>query len=648
MRAIRLAFVGVLLIAGLMVGACSSPGDGTRAGDGIYVTEGGTERIFAQYEPGAQVFPMPNDIVWSASGGHVYLPPDDADSPEMAFLKTSINGLSLPGLSPNMFLTVPTTGAVNPESLNLIVFRLDGAKELPRLQNPGFQDFVADTSNPNVLKLVPKEPFSPGAKYGVAVARGLLDAEGYELFPSTGMQAILSPVSLTETPWVNFEPLRQMYIPFIAGIENATTMVFGPGNGWTRDDLLVIWTFTTASFTVTTDGGGILPYGDILGAGGAADMKALADAFPSDPGAIVWLDAAGDPVPGPMLIPAGLLSPNLVSVKFVTFGAFPSLKLPDATHPAPSTDMVPFLIALPDAAAFMPPWNVVAFQHAITGDKTHGLVIAEALANGGFATVAIDAPFHGDRALAGMPSGTGFLTTNLLMSRRNFYQSAIDLWELGDLISAGIDLGIGDAAPDLTTGDFGFASHSLGSIIGSVYLSEEDRVNRGLLCSPVSVLTNVLDGSTSPNVAPLVDALGLTRGTIDYYVFMNVAQWLMDPVDSAYTKSGDVIGPDLTVMMAYADPTLPTSSTLAFTSNVGYTSVTTVDPADIDFPTIDDVFGGAFEYGYEGHPITHDFLISSDISGDPRYADYDQAEQDAAHMQALYQTLGFFSAPLAP
>ena len=74
-----------------------------------------------------------------------------------------------------------------------------------------------------------------------------------------------------------------------------------------------------------------------------------------------------------------------------------------------SSQQVPVLISVPDSAAIPMPgagYPVVIFQHGISGNRSAMLFVAEALANAGFACVAIDLPLHGVTQGETLPDGT--------------------------------------------------------------------------------------------------------------------------------------------------------------------------------------------------------------------------------------------------
>jgi len=128
-----LTLLGLLLLAG-----CGGENNDTNTlGTDPRVTSGGTETVFAKFD--ATSLPLPNDVAWATTDPNpadgvtqVYLTSSEGDSPEMAGLKQLVNAQALPGLSPNMFLTLPLSGAVDSSTLELLIFRTDDP-QLPAL-----------------------------------------------------------------------------------------------------------------------------------------------------------------------------------------------------------------------------------------------------------------------------------------------------------------------------------------------------------------------------------------------------------------------------------------------------------------------------------------------------------------------------------
>ena len=625
--------------------------------------------VFARFDPVA--LPMPNDASWA--GGPVSLPPDPDDSPEMAQLKQLVNAQGLPGLSPNMFLTLPLTGAVKSSTLDMLIFRTDdpqlptllfavatGNEELvhatlPLMEFRDQNDFViVDDFANGVVKLLPKTPFTPGAAYAVVVNDNLLDTYGSPAVSSHVMQALKSTTPFTpDSSFYPFEALRagfndgpQSLFNVVAGVTAATT-----GVPWTRDDVLVMWTLHTSdrtlSLTPATPGADTVAYPD-----GETDpfiattagLKGLSTLFTAND--LTWTNpATGEASPGPAGVPAAAM----LAGSGIPYDAMGNIYTGHFQSPLFSTggaqtDSVTFRLVVP--AAGPGPYPVAIFQHGITSSKDTALAISNSLASAGFATLAIDAIYHGERTLPDADSGDGFFTLNLLQNRANVYQAAVDLWETVDVISSGIDL-TGDAAADLDSSHIEFIAHSLGSIIGSAFLTQETRAEKIVLNSPSSIMVNVLDESSEPVLQELVASLGYTPGTAEYYGFLDLAQWLLDPIDATYMGIGDNPQSNLMVVYAYGDPIVPPASSQVFLTNLGMNlaATTVVDPDDVgvSFPDPADLTAGAYQYGLKGKPVVHSFVLrpTIDLVAEPYYAGFSEALQVKATTGAQMQIAGF-------
>ena len=412
--------------------------------------------------------------------------------------------------------------------------------------------------------------------------------------------------------------------------------------------MLVLWTFHTAdktlSLTPTVAGADVVPYPaggvDPFALTGAA-LKGVTAGFTAD--VLSWLDLrSGTPVSSasPVGLPAtaflagaGMSSIPSDQLGNLYFGLFQSPVLTTGT-----TESVYFLLTMPDATLHPEPatgYPVVVFQHGLTRSKEDALAIANSLAQAGFATLAIDAPFHGNRTPDGHVSGDLFLTANLLQDRANLYHAAMDLWETLDVIDAGIDVDGGGA--DLDPARIDFMSHSLGSMIGTVFLSQETRAQRMILSSPTALLADTLDETKRTDMQAVVSSLGYTPGTTPYYVFLDILQWLLDPVDGSYNGIGSNSTDSLLVNFAYGDPEVSTNSSRVFLANIGISTVASYDPDQVTsgiFPAVDP---GAYEYGVAGKPVIHTFLLSPefDLATEPWYVGggYSQDVQDEATLR---------------
>ncbi|AMV72191.1 hypothetical protein JCM30471_06910 [Desulfuromonas carbonis] len=669
----------------LAMAGCSSDNNGSTAGVDPYTNPDGTPVTYARFD--AIALPLPNDVAWGNNkgvcpNGQVCLPLSAGETPTdggMGTLKSIVNAQALPGLSPNMFLTIPVTGPVDLSTLDFLVFRLDdtnlstllgalAANNLPAagaafaaLEKYTENDFILATGT-GAVKLLPKKPFNPGGSYAVVVHSTLMDGNNNLVQSGLTMEALKQTTPFgPDSPFLNFEALRAKYNddvsptePALFTVTQGVTAVANGGIPWSRADTLVLWTFQTADRTLDLNPTATIGYPDGVTDpfnDSAANFKLLSATTNTAP-SLIWIDKTVTP-PVDSASPVGIPAGGLLSGTGIPFDHLGNIYFGQFLSPVLTggTDSVSFLVSVPDSLQHPMPVNgypVVVFQHGITSSKNAALPIANALAKAGYATLAIDAPYHGDRTLPDMTSGDGFFTANLIQDRANIYKAALDLWETVDLIEAGIDLD-GIAGADLDAGNVGFVAHSLGSIIGSVFLSQEDtgRVDRMVLSSPSALLVNVLDETALPDLQALVASLGYTAGTTPYFIFLDLAQWLLDPTDSSYAGIGGNDTGNLLTVMAYGDPIVSTDSTRVFLSNIGVDTVTTVDPEDFPatFPTVaGDFAAGAYEYGLEGKPVVHSFLLDPTVPADePWYTGYNNLIQQLATGAAQTQVAGFLA-----
>ena len=154
----------------------------------------------------------------------------------------------------------------------------------------------------------------------------------------------------------------------------------------------------------------------------------------------------------------------------------------DGVPKAAGTTSPGFIVALP--AQGSPPYPFVLFQHGGGQDKADFFALAQPLLAAGFAFVAIDLPFHGDRAKAGGGSITDMLDfNNPLATRDNLRQAAADhLAVLSGLpaLNTAIEASIGVAGA-LSADHAFYMGLSLGAISGSLTFSVADRVDAAAL-----------------------------------------------------------------------------------------------------------------------------------------------------------------------
>ncbi|HEX4871563.1 MAG TPA: hypothetical protein VFV27_04550 [Nevskiaceae bacterium] len=239
---------------------------------------------------------------------------------------------------------------------------------------------------------------------------------------------------------------------------------------------------------------------------------------------------------------------------------------------AQSSVTVPVLLTLPNANSGRTQpangWPVVIFQHGITRNRSDMLAVAPRLAAAGFAVIAIDLPLHGilpGEATAGLripgvaertfdvdyvsnssgapgpdgqpdASGTHFINlSSLLTSRDNLRQAVADLSSLSASLGSAVLLAP-NGQPESNRLDGAtqrYLGHSLGGIVGTVFLGVNDRVGAATLAMAGGGIAKLLDASKSfgPRIAAGLGAAGVREGTDTYETFLRFAQTAVDATD---------------------------------------------------------------------------------------------------------------------
>lgn len=269
-------------------------------------------------------------------------------------------------------------------------------------------------------------------------------------------------------------------------------------------------------------------------------------------------------------------------------GAFPEVVSRQPAAAEPRVVRLPVWVVTPAGSPPAMGWPIAIFQHGLGLGKEVGLLIANTLAQEGWATVSLDLPFHGDRASdivnneTGLtctavdpemvtctlgtetctggcdglrdPSGTGFLSPNVFALRDNLRQATVDHLTL--LRTLEIEAGSGLLA-DLDAAQIGVIGTSLGGIAAA---------NLAAYVTPDEVRAFALNGAGGGlieilrNTIPLVSA-GLYRGlaaagvcelvepdnpaagcenTALFETFLILAQWVTEPGDPLATSVGVV------------------------------------------------------------------------------------------------------------
>lgn len=512
----------------------------------------------AYFDLTAGIIPFPTNLLFKGStDGTLNIPvPDPADYSNPKVAMNALDGFST--IAP---ISTTFSSAIDPATLtaaNVRVFEvtlsgIGGAVTGISRELAFGAEFVATLSTVDptnaTLVILPTRALKARTSYLLMLGNGIKGADGQDPQTSAHYLIAKTPNSLVGTPAATLEPVRQL-----VNYQEAALA----GQGIDKSTIILSWTFTTQSTenvlnavrTAATGTATITSLvgttAHLLGAGpGIANVYvggltlpyylANAGASPTDPLTTFWQGVSGSNLT--------FLNPT------------PALK---------STETIPLLVSLPnaDSGKSKPAtgWKVAIYQHGITTNRTTMLALADSMASAGFAVVAIDLPLHGlppDHPLhspgkertfdldlvnntTGAPgpdsvvdsSGTHFINlSSLLTSRDNARQGVADLFALTKSLST-IDVD-DDSLADFDSSEIYFIGHSLGGILGSVFLAQESTIKAAVLGMPGGGIAKLLDGSATfgPKIAAGLATKGVIKGTSAYESFLGATQTVIDSAD---------------------------------------------------------------------------------------------------------------------
>jgi len=339
-----------------------------------------------------------------------------------------------------------------------------------------------------------------------------------------------------------------------------------------------------------------------------------------------------------LAVPDSANSTNILTTSWQAAGPSPVPGLDPASRnltrfnpvPAAGTALdIPLLLMVPNVIPKPPDgWPVAIFVHGFPRDRTDALLVSDAMASRGLATIAIDLPLHGvtpssaayaqhfatpfertfnlDLQVNGQfgvpgpdgevdPTGVNFLNlTNVLVQRDNSRQAVADLIALIRTIPT-IDFD-GVPGPDFNTARVHVIGYSLGGThAGPVLGLLGSEVSSSALPSAAAMLTDTIQQSAT--YGPLINALlaqrGLQPSTTLYRNFFRNVQAAFDAADAvnyAQTMAGSAAGGRELYFSTFeggaagfpTDPVVPISSTQRLIATVGGTGVSRVTSVGIN------------------------------------------------------------------
>lgn len=522
----------------------------------------------AYFDLTAGIIPFPTNLLFKGStDGTLNIPvPDSADYSNPKVAMNALDGFST--VAP---ISTTFSGAIDPSTLtaaNVRVFEVTlsgiaGAVTGISRELTFGAEFVATLSTVDptnsTLVILPTKPLKPQTSYMLMLSSGIKGADGQNPQTSAHYLIAKTPNSLVGTPAATLEPVRQL-----VNYQEAALA----GQGIDKGSIILSWTFTTQSTGV------------VLNAARTA-ATGTAAVNPSPVGTTANLLGAGPGIAnvyvGQLTLPYYLAnagtSPMDPLTTFWQGVSGSNLTFLNSTPVAKSTETIPLLVSLPNAGSGQSKpstgWKVAIYQHGITTNRTTMLALADSMASAGFAVVAIDLPLHGlppghplrspsERTFdldlvnntTGAPgadgvadsSGTHFINlASLLTSRDNARQGIADLFALTKSLST-MDVDGGGA--DFDTNEIYFIGHSLGGILGSVFLAQESTVKAAVLGMPGGGIAKLLDGSITfgPRISAGLAAKGVLKGTAAYESFLGATQTVIDSADPINYTTATVNG----------------------------------------------------------------------------------------------------------
>jgi pimeloyl-ACP methyl ester carboxylesterase len=275
----------------------------------------------------------------------------------------------------------------------------------------------------------------------------------------------------------------------------------------------------------------------------------------------------------------------------------PTSRLLTRFNPVPvatETIQIPIFVTVPNVGVRPPNgWPALIFQHGLTRNRLDAAAIADrAAAGGNYVVVSIDLPLHGipgptgpsapfyqaanertfnldlvnnqtgaagpDGTIDG--SGTHFVNVPApLVTRDNLRQGAVDLITLVRSLP-NMDV-TGDGAGDIDPTRIHFVGHSLGGIVGGVFLGSAGaaEVTTSELAMPGGGIAQTIFDSPAfgPRIKQGLGAQGIVEGSTIYAQFIRDAQTVVDSGDSVnYIASAATLRP-LLLLQVVGGGTLP-------------------------------------------------------------------------------------------
>ena len=566
----------------------------------------------AQLNLSDSVIPFPNDILFSGTAdGTLNIPvddPTDYSDPQVAL--NALDGFStIAPITTTFSSAIDSATLVGGSTVRVFQVTTDFATKAVTGITAELAvdvDYALSVSTVDAesatLVISPLKPLAPKSSYLVALSNGIKNTDGTVAtadfhYTLAKADVVASPIYDTGSGTSNYTAFTDAEALSFYGVQQLVNVAEATVEGYTitadvgdaitdlaASDIVLSWSFTTQSV------------GDVLGglqASASAQTMAMASMGINTSAVNSALPGVADLYYGSLDVPYYLTNATAASTdplsKFWLGVGDTLLTQLNITPVATSTETIPVMMSLPNAGSGQTKpgtgWKVVIFQHGITQDRTNVIAIADTLAAAGFAAIAIDLPLHGITDHTGNPlsagagnertfdldlvdnvtglsatdgvideSGKHFINlANLVVTRDNLRQAVSDLFTLNASLD-GVNTALG--ANTIDTSQVYFIGHSLGAMVGSVFLALEPSVQDAVLGMPGGGIAKLLDGSATfgPELSAGLALEGVDKGSADYESFLGAAQTVIDSGDplnyAAATSTGrgvllfEVVGDD--------------------------------------------------------------------------------------------------------
>lgn len=562
-----------------------------------------TDQVELAMDADSGRMPLPFDLLIDPDTGLVDLPADENDTELEADAKVQAGELDGFGVSSDLMFEL--TGAADPSTVNTNSIQLWELGDEPRLVEIGVRLLAEEGEGPChdtpthpdcrhvFLALTADEiPLKGASTYAVVVGRGLHDTSGRSVVPMAVGHFMAGEHPLFADGASQVSVLSDEDAERLEGVR---VKVAGLLDTLGRDQLVTAWPFTTLDAVPAVAEAASMV--QTLGIPVSPVIEAREPAY-----SLLGDDALDDLFPGPLNPAPAIYAVRTYGVAEVVQGTLPMPYFLDREtrrwrdDGSSDVEAVPFWAMVPEGVDPDQPLPVVIFGPAVVSDRRFLITISGRLATNGFASVAIDFPFHGERtvcieaSLAAVPnffpedlqplvgfeddliwlppcvsgddatcSSTGeclsadgtpedfttFPVIDMKPASGAAFLDVRDIAHITDHFRQGL-VDIGGLHHSLKTADwspvFGapidpthvhYVGQSLGSILGSVYVSVTPDIDKVVLNVPGSNMVDLFLDSDffGPQVEEYFREIEVEEGSLEQARLLAISSWLVDSVD---------------------------------------------------------------------------------------------------------------------